>query len=174
MSIELHCPQCQKLIRAPDTAGGRRGKCPYCGNSVYVPMPPDEADMIGLAPVDEEEERRKAELRREVTNVTAAMDHVTDPIPDTGEDNPVGDGPPVVVDDESETDIDAEVEAFVLAMGESRLDDAETATERLREAGPKARKHVQQLMKDQSTLILPDLPPPVVKGFLKTLLGRLS
>ena len=65
MSIELHCPQCQKLIRAPDGAGGKRGKCPFCGSMVYIPTPPDEGEEIGLAPIDPDEERRAEELRKE-------------------------------------------------------------------------------------------------------------
>ncbi|MCH7474571.1 MAG: cytochrome C oxidase subunit IV family protein [Gemmatimonadetes bacterium] len=48
MSIELHCPQCEKLIKAPDTAGGRHGKCPYCGRDVYIPA---ISATAALAPV---------------------------------------------------------------------------------------------------------------------------
>ena len=71
MSIQLHCPRCGKLIKAPDNAGGKHGKCPYCKESVYVPMPADEVEEIGLAPVDEEAERRAEEERR------ASLDYVT-------------------------------------------------------------------------------------------------
>ena len=56
MGISFHCEYCGKKIEAPDTAGGKWGKCPACRNKVYVPAnnPPD--DMLRLAPIDTEEE----------------------------------------------------------------------------------------------------------------------
>jgi len=78
MSIELHCPECQKLIRAPDSAGGKRGKCPYCKRTVYIPSPPDETEEIALAPLDDEEVKREAALRKEAIQYAAAVDHVTE------------------------------------------------------------------------------------------------
>ncbi len=82
MSIELHCPKCAKLIRAPDNAGGKRGKCPYCKESIYIPLRPDEAEEIGIAPIDEEEERRVKELRRESIGYVAAVGHAKDAPPE--------------------------------------------------------------------------------------------
>jgi hypothetical protein len=35
--IELTCPSCGKRLRVPDTAGGKRGKCPGCQTSISVP-----------------------------------------------------------------------------------------------------------------------------------------
>jgi hypothetical protein len=58
MSIDLHCPQCTKLIRAPDNAGGRHGKCPYCEAKVYIPTPPAEDDEIKIAPFDATDAKR--------------------------------------------------------------------------------------------------------------------
>jgi len=84
MAIELHCPLCNKLIRAPDNAGGKRGKCPYCAGSVYIPMPPDEQSEIPLAPVDETVEKRKERLRKESTAYAAQVDHAQKPKYDTG------------------------------------------------------------------------------------------
>ena len=170
MSIELHCPQCQKLIRAPDSAGGKRGKCPHCGNVVYVPTPPDESEEIRIAPIDEEEERRAEELRREAVQYAASVDRATD----TGK---AGEGgapaaepqPPGEV-----VDLSAEVEAFVLAMRDSKLDEADAAAARLKRAGSRARDHVQGLLMDQMPLQVEGVPEPVVHGFLKALLARVS
>ena len=58
MSIELHCPKCGKLIRAPENTGGKHGKCPYCQGRVYIPMPYCKEEEILLAPIDAEEDRR--------------------------------------------------------------------------------------------------------------------
>ena len=165
MSIELHCPQCQKLIRAPGNVGGKRGKCPYCGASVYVPTPPDESEEIGLAPIDEQEEQRARKLRRECAQYTAAVDHATD----------LGDDGPEVAETAGDVgDVEDDVEAFIIAMRDSKLDEADAATKRLRRSPAKTREYVQNLLADEIPPPVENVPPPVVQGFLKTLLGRLK
>jgi hypothetical protein len=59
MSIKFQCEHCRKQVNAPDAAAGKRGKCPYCGQSSYIPMPVSEDDLIPLAPLDEDDERRR-------------------------------------------------------------------------------------------------------------------
>ena len=56
MSIELHCPQCQKSIKAPDSAGGKHGKCPYCKASVYIPDAHDNIEILSITPIDGSDE----------------------------------------------------------------------------------------------------------------------
>ena len=65
MSIKFHCEHCNKSVSAPDGAGGRMGRCPYCKQQCYVPLPPDQVEEIPLAPEDPEEDRRREQLRRE-------------------------------------------------------------------------------------------------------------
>lgn len=180
MPIELHCPQCQKMIRAPDAAGGRHGKCPYCGNSIYVPMPlTDDDDIIAIAPLDEAEERRAEEERREALRFAAIVDKATEggaadaggrskPAASTRPAPRSADTPGVVVE------IKTEVETFVLAMKDSKLDVAENAANRLRKAGDRARDYVQGLLIDEIPPRIGNLPAPLVQGFLKNLLSRLS
>ena len=43
MTINFECGACGRTIEAPDAAGGKRGKCPYCGQSNDIPRPPAEA-----------------------------------------------------------------------------------------------------------------------------------
>ncbi|MHC4986628.1 MAG: TFIIB-type zinc ribbon-containing protein, partial [Planctomycetota bacterium] len=68
MSITFDCTGCGKQIEAPDSAGGKRGKCPFCGQGNDIPAAapaPDDDDLFDLAPLDHEEERRrKAEVQR--------------------------------------------------------------------------------------------------------------
>lgn len=62
MAITFRCEHCRKSVNAPDSAAGQRGKCPYCGNTSYIPLPKSELeDEIPLAPEDEEEERERRE-----------------------------------------------------------------------------------------------------------------
>ncbi len=169
MSIELHCSKCSKLIKAPDNAGGRHGKCPYCDNSVYVPLPESEAEEIALAPVDEEEDREAEELRRESTRFAATIDHATDAKKGAGGVAKIRptETPGKVIE------VAAEVERFVLAMHSSKLDQAESAVSMLKKAGTRARDYVQGLMQDEIPPEFGNVPPPLIQGFLKALSGRL-
>lgn len=163
MGIELSCPQCQKLIRAPDNAGGRRGKCPYCKKSIYIPIPADEGEEIGIAPLDADEERQAAKLRRESIRYATGVDRV-----DPGSPNDLASetGP--------ETDIAADVEAFLVAMRDSKLDDADATVEKLVRAQAEARDYIQSWLGDDSPAAIEGVPPPVLKGFLQSLLNRLD
>lgn len=176
MSIELHCPQCEKLIRAPDNAGGKYGKCPYCETKVYIPAPPDDEGEIGIAPIDEEEERRERELIRESVRYAAAFDKESDKLPPEGAAPRGGGGgtirpeaPPGEV-----IDIGDEVEAYVVAMRDSKLDDAERIVRKLKSAGARACDYVEGLMLDPAPPPLGEVPKPLMMGFLKSLLGRLG
>jgi len=66
MSITFRCEHCRKEVEAPDDAGGKRGKCPFCGQSNYIPLPVGEDDVLPLAPIDEEDERRREEEVRKL------------------------------------------------------------------------------------------------------------
>ena len=64
MAISFHCEHCGKKIEAPDSAGGKWGKCPACHNKVYVPsLNPDEE--LELAPIDEQDQEKQKELMAE-------------------------------------------------------------------------------------------------------------
>lgn len=43
MTIEFHCPHCDKLLKTPDDKAGVRANCPGCGQLVTVPDPVPEA-----------------------------------------------------------------------------------------------------------------------------------
>lgn len=174
MSIELHCPKCSKLIRAPDTAGGKRGKCPYCKESVYIPLPPDESDEIGIAPIDDAEKRRKQELRRESIGYIADVGHARDSPPEgAGVPASRSDAAPPATPGEV-VDIGKEVGVFLSAMRDSKLTEADQAVARLKQAGARAKDHVEGLLLDEMPPGVKGLPPPLVKAFLKTLSERVS
>lgn len=172
MSIELHCPKCRKLIRAPDNAGGKHGRCPYCKESVYVPLPPAEEEEIKLAPIDEEEERRLEELRRESTEYIATVGHETADVPDVGDPSPP-DPTPIPAPGEV-VDLGGEVEAYLVAMRDSKLNEAEEVVARLTRAGTRARDYVEGMIVDEIPPQIENLPTALAHGFLKTLLSRLS
>lgn len=55
MPIEFRCSQCDRLLRVPDEAAGKNGKCPGCQAIVKVPdapaPPPDAEPLSPLEPV---------------------------------------------------------------------------------------------------------------------------
>ena len=59
MPILFACGNCGKKIKAPDTAAGKKTKCPDCGEVVVVPSQVRRA----APPVEEEEEDRPAPSR---------------------------------------------------------------------------------------------------------------
>jgi len=178
MSIELHCPQCEKLIRAPDNAGGKHGKCPYCEAKVYIPMPPaPEEEEIRIAPLDLEAERRDAELQREMIRYAASLDKEKDTPMGAAADAAVPSGglasrrmevPGEVID------VPDKVEEFVVAMRASQLDVADRVAKELKRTGSKARDYVEGIMLDPAPPPLGNVPKPLLLGFLKQLVQRLG
>lgn len=174
MSIELHCPKCAKLIRAPDNAGGKRGKCPYCKESIYIPLLPDDGEEIGIAPIDDADKRREKELRRESIGYVAAVGHVKDAPPEgAAARGSRSDAAPSAAPGEV-VDMGQEVEAFLSAMRDSKLTEADQAVARLKQTGARAKDHVEGLLLDEMPPSVKGLAPPLVKGLLKTLSERLS
>jgi hypothetical protein len=45
MPIEIACPSCAALLRAPDKLAGKQAKCPKCGKPVPVPAPSQDVDV---------------------------------------------------------------------------------------------------------------------------------
>ncbi len=175
MPIEFRCQACRKQVRAPDKAGGKRGKCPSCHVSVYVPAAPDESGEIGLAPLDEELAARQAKLAEESIEYAAAVDHEFKS-KHSIHDNPksASETPPPPPREEKVVDVRAEVTRFVRAMHQSKLDDVDRIAKKLKRHKPQARDYVQGLMVDQIGAAIDDIPPPLVQGFLKALLARLE
>ncbi len=177
MSIEFNCPSCEKSIRAPDTAGGKYGKCPFCEVKVYIPSPPSEGEEIGLAPIDEDEERRERELIRESVRYAAAFDKDPDKLPPEGAEGRGGAGARRMAEPAAPGEVFEvadEVEAFVVAMRDSKLQDADRVVARLKRAGARSKDYVEGLMLDPTPPPIGNVPRPLLIGFLKSLLGRLG
>jgi len=166
MSIDLHCPGCAKLIRAPDNAGGRHGKCPYCGRSVYIPMPEAEVEILGIAEPTEEKRRLEQQLRKESTSYVAGVSHADGDVPmETGVGGPETPG--------KVADLPGLVNQFLCAMRDAKLDEADRAVAALKRAGKKAKDYVTGVMLDEIAPQVEGVPEPVLKGFLKTLSAKL-
>ena len=71
-------------------------------------------------------------------------------------------------------DLAGEVQRYLVSMRDSKLEQADAAAARLKRGGQRARDYVQGMMVDEMPLEIDKVPPPVVKGLLKSLLSRLE
>ena len=169
MGIEFHCPKCAKLIRAPETAGGRRGKCPYCKDSVYIPKPASELDEIPLAPVDPEADAEDRRLREEARQLATAIDREEPGKYDTDEP-PAPSGGSVPLPRDFDSDVADLVRDYLVAMVESDMGRADTATRQLKKQQHAAKQYLKQLMTGE--IPPPEIgkvPEPVYTGFVRQL-----
>jgi phage FluMu protein Com len=183
MPIEIHCVHCNKLVRAPDNAAGRRGKCPYCHNEVYVPTPPEEIEELDLAPEDDDWRKRKRALDEEAKAIGDALRHEKE-VPEDGapgggeqlDDIPLaGDASaPAGGSTSSRQGVEGLVIEFLVAMKNSQLDKAEEVAGQLKGQSAATQAFVQQLSMDpMPPPEVGDLAPGVMKGLLKDLVSRL-
>jgi hypothetical protein len=165
MTITIQCENCRKDVVAPDAAAGKRGKCPFCGHSNYIPAPVAEEEILDLAPIDEEEERRhKEELRRLREQEKALLE--------AEKENPV------VPLDEKETVTGEDVQHFVvnycLDMYSSKLDRLGTHVLKLRKFKAAGLQAVEELLSERvKEPALRSIPPRALKAFLAQLRDEL-
>jgi len=166
MAITFRCQRCHKQISAPDSAGGKRGKCPYCGHSTYIPAPVSDEDVLDLAPIDEEAER---ERQATVARLRAREREL---IAETGGAEPV---PLEHRDDLSSADLYHFVVNYCLDMAAGNLDRAATHAAELKKFEKPGIEAVKDFQSGGvSEPALGGIPAPVVQGFLKQLAEELT
>ncbi len=176
MPIKFHCEHCGKKITAPDDSGGRRGKCPSCGQKIFVPIPEDKLEEIPIAPEDSAEARRREELRkqrlaeqeellkhREALN---APDSREDTVPETS----------LPIDEHGIVGViptEDKIKQYIVYMSRGDLEEAGRLAEEITAEGDKAKELVETLaMQDFIHPELKDFPQSVISGFFKKLLGK--
>jgi len=142
MTITFRCEHCHKDVRAPGEAAGRRGKCPHCGQTSYIPAPTAEEDLIDLAPIDEDEECRHQEEVAELM----AKEH--DLIAETGGPQ----GPPLdQIEDLKPEDLYHFVVNSCLDMAADNLERVELHIAELRKFPVLARQAVDDFATERAT-----------------------
>ena len=170
MAIEFHCDHCGRLVRAPDDASGKHGKCPTCHQTVYIPTPSDQIETLDLAPIDESAEQERARLLQESREVQRRLLEERD-LPDTIADAampapPAGAARPR----RSAVDVELLVIDYALAMASGDLEQAERIASNLRPEMARAEDVMQRLTADEiphERLI--NIPRPVLVGFFRQL-----
>jgi len=165
MSISFRCEHCGKKVEAPDSAGGKRGRCPYCKQSCYVPSPVSEDEILELAP--EEEDRsdgaEEEKVRQHEWALRAEMGGEAAPIPlDHKEDLKSEDLHHLVVN-------------YCLDMADSKLDRAKLHLAELKKVRHTAREAVDDFLTGKVLEpALDTVPPKLLQGFLNQLREELK
>ncbi|MBN1361159.1 MAG: hypothetical protein JW993_11220 [Sedimentisphaerales bacterium] len=169
MSIKFHCPHCGKRIDAPDSAGGKWGKCPACHNKVYVPQAESEEDEeLKLAPLDETEEERQKRLLAETFQITQSILQERN-VPDAGI---ATSGPSDEISEEKLTEI---IVRYLRQMYNGDLDDAQRTVEQIASHRRQSKEVLEQIAtSDPPDPELVDIPPHLLSGFIRNLRSRLS
>jgi phage FluMu protein Com len=158
MTITFRCEHCQKDIKAPDEAAGKRGKCPFCGQSNYIPAPVAEEDILDLAPENEEDERRREEELRQLRKQEEALL------------SELGGHPEPPLDQKeniSSEDLHHYVVNYCLDLANSQLERSEKTAAKLRGFGVPARQAVEDYLTGKVLEpALDAIPPRVLQGFL--------
>ena len=167
MSITFRCEYCRRDITAPDGAGGQRGKCPFCQKSTYIPAPVAEDDVLPLAPIDEEDERRQkaeaqAALKQDLALLDAGDDGATAPPLEHRQEVAPGDLRHFVIN-------------YCLDMANSNLDRAPLHIAKLKQFGSVALQAVDDILADEMLdPALSAMPEQLAQGFLKQLREELK
>jgi hypothetical protein len=165
MSITFQCEHCHKEVKAPDTAAGKRGKCPHCQQSCYIPAPVSDDELYDVAPLDEDGERQREEelhrIREQEKELLAAdKDAPSEPLEQR--------------DDVAAEDLHHLVVNYCLALAGSKLPQAGDHAKKLRSFGAEGVQAVNDFLSGGATEpALDNIPAPVREGFLKQLREQL-
>ena len=170
MSITFHCEFCGKKIQAPDSAGGKWGKCPSCHNKLFVPPPPLADDELKLAPIDESEEQRQKRLLAEAFKLQQSILSEKE-VPE--EEVPAKPSKPSTSIDEKK--LTNQVITYLQYMANGELDKAEKLANQIIPAGDKAADILDQIAYGEAPPSeLENVPQQVLFGMIKELQSRLK
>ena len=167
MAIIFHCDHCGKKIEAPDSAGGKWGKCPACHNKLYVPSP-DSDEELKLAPIDESEEERKKRLMAETLKLTQ----------DILQEREVPNGPAEAAEPISgmgERELTKNIIMYLRQMADDELYEAQITVGLIAHHGPQTAKILNRMaLSEIPEPELADIPGQVLSALIKSLRTEIS
>ncbi len=167
MPIEFHCDHCGHHIRASGAHAGKRGTCPHCHQSVYIPTPSDEIEPLRLAPVDESEQREEERLLDESRRLAQTLREDKTDVPPELPKTPL---PEPLEDIRLPSDMEALVVEYALAMSQGKLEEAEKMARQIRQNLAQAEEVIQRLTMDElPPTRLAGIPRPVLLKFIARL-----
>ncbi len=167
MAIIFHCEHCGKKIEAPDSSGGKWGKCPACHNKLYVPSP-DLDEELKLAPIDESEEERKKRLMAETHRLTQDILQERE-VPN----EPAESAKPVF--GMGERELTKNIIMYLRQMADDELHEAQRTVSLIARHGPQAVKILNRMaLSEKPEPELADIPRQVLSALIKTLRTEIS
>ncbi len=168
MAIEFHCDHCGHLVRTSNDNAGKRGKCPHCHLSVYIPTPSEELEPLRLAPVDAaEEEARRRELEESRAVARRLREEQEAPPPMEVSEEPLAEP---LGDARLPSDMETLVTEYALCMADGRLSEAEDLAVQIRMDLQHADEYMQRITMDElPPARLAHIPRALLLGFLKQL-----
>lgn len=164
MSISLHCECCKKKITAPDDAGGKWGKCPYCNHKCYIPLPANEGEEVKLAPIDETEETRYKQMMRETYHVTETLLQQVDEPPEPGQEAKI-----------DEKTLTVRIIGYLKLMANSSFVEAEAAESKILPYRRQAKRVLENMLRtDRPEPELANVPEKLLAGFIRNMLARMG
>ena len=167
MAITFHCEHCGKKIEAPDSAGGKWGKCPACHNKLYVPGS-DSDEELKLAPINESDQAKQRELMAETHELTQDILLERETPNELAEDAT----PASAISDKELT---KNIVAYLRQMADGNLNQAERIANSIVSSGDKALKILDGIaLSEIPEPQLADIPQQVLSGLIKTLRNKIS
>jgi phage FluMu protein Com len=165
MAIELHCEHCGKLVKAPDDAAGKHGKCPTCHQSVYIPSA--DVEPLDLQPIDAAAEAAVRRAEEESRALQRALLKEREAGPERAGDDSRNRGGQVL---EPRLDMETLIIEYAAAMASGDLNQAEQYAADIKRDMAKAEDVMQRLTVDEMPHeLLVVIPRPVLVGFFKQL-----
>ena len=166
MSITFHCVHCDNKITAKDESAGKWGVCPVCHNKIYIPDLNADIDDLKLAPVDEEEERKKKELMAETYQLT--RDILLE------RENPVGKGAgfTTLIDDRT---LQVRIISYLRKVKDGKLTDAEELERLITLYGQQSLRLLDKIASSEiPEPELADIPRAVLLTLVRSLRSKIS
>lgn len=167
MTITFHCEHCSKKIEAPDTGGGKRGKCPACHNKIYVPLP-DSDEELKLAPLDTSFREKEKQLMAETHRLTQDILKERD-VPD-GQREASG-----AVYEMGDRELSKNVIMYLRQMAQGELDEAERTGALIASCGNRVTEVLDRIaLSEIPDPELADIPQQLLSGSIRALRARIS
>jgi len=167
MAIIFHCEHCGKKIESPDSAGGKRSKCPACHNKLYVPgLASDEE--LKLAPIDTDNDAKQKELMAETYKLTQEI-LLEREVPE-GPAGAAASAPEI-----SDKELTKNIITYLRQMADGKLDEAQRTADSIAPYGPQAVKILDRIaLSEMPEPELADIPQQVLSGLIRNLRTRIS
>ena len=172
MSITFHCEHCGKKIEAPDSAGGKWGKCPTCHNRLYVPKLGSDEELK-LAPIDEGGETKQKQLMAESYKLT--QDILLERETPNGLAGTATPASGISESGISDKELTKNIITYLRQTADGELEQAERIADLIVSCGDRALKILDRIaLSEMPEPELSDIPQQVLSGLIRNLRMRIS